>query len=235
MFLALLWYRWEKAWRIPPKPWCCQCGMNQLRPPSYLSPWCKFHQTLDVGSSMYGQVHCHPGCGGNFWIRLNLGSIFHQEMNHRLYRGCGRQWVSEYCISSSRLRSSSRGYDLMSTMKARSLCSRYCNTWKHEHGKNYYTALRPVLDNNYDIILSLIWCMGMVSHISPCEDVSLIVLLKAYIFFSFCILIGSRNSTSEPFTKRSRMNASLASIPTASARNTSNSTSAETEAPDARL
>lgn len=76
----------------------------------------------------------------------------------------------------------------------------------------------------------------MGSHTFPCEAVSLTALLEASIVFSFSFLIGSKNSFSEePLTKRSCMNASLDSLPAASACRTSNFTSGEAGAPDARL
>ena len=54
-------------------------------------------------------------------------------------------------------------------------------------------------------------------------------------FHGFQVLPFDWLKEDDPLMKRSLMNASLASLPAASARSTSNSTSGETGAPDARL
>jgi len=82
----------------------------------------------------------------------------------------------------------------------------------------------------------LSFCVFKILPTFPCEAVSLTVLFEASIVFNLRLLIGSKNSFSEePSTNRSWIHASLASLPAFAARSTSNSTSEEAGAPEAKL
>ena len=149
------------------------------------------------------------------WIRQFLRAVLHQIMKHcSLVSLIGEtiscaKAVREYCISSSRSMGSSRCWDLMSNMKSEVTLRTVLDNLQKIKRATFYTCCKL---KYHKTVIYCSYSRNLGSHTFPCKAVSLNVLLESCMVFSFCLVIGSKNSVSEqPFMNRSRIKSSLAS------------------------